>query len=148
MRKSYTDDRVNVLTSFVIEDNDGHKASYDVGDIEVSYYDENGNWTNADVQSAEQYENMTKDLLFANSYPSGHASGIWSAAMAMIELYPQKADLIMRAANDFAVSRTVSRFHWNSDVIQGKVVGSIMNPVCHAASDYNILLETARKECR
>ncbi|MBQ9215989.1 MAG: phosphatase PAP2 family protein [Prevotella sp.] len=148
MRKSYTDDRLNVLTSFVIEDNDGHKASYDVGDIEVSYYDENGNWTNADVQSAEQYENMTKDLLFANSYPSGHASGIWSAAMAMIELYPQKADLIMRAANDFAVSRTVSRFHWNSDVIQGKVVGSIMNPVCHAASDYNILLETARKECR
>lgn len=147
-RKSYTDDRLNVLTNFIIEDNDGHKASYDVGDIEVSYYDENGNWTHADVQSAEQYEEMTKDVLYANSYPSGHASGIWSAAMAMIELYPQKADLIMRAANDFAVSRTVSRFHWNSDIIQGRVVGSIMNPVCHAASDYSVLLETARKECR
>ena len=146
MRKSDSDDRLNVLTSFVIEDNDGHKASYEVGDIEVSYYDENGNWTNAAVQSAEQYEDMTKDVLYANSYPSGHASGIWSAAMTMIELYPLKADLIMRAANDFAVSRTVSRFHWNSDIIQGRIVGSIMNPVCHAASDYGLMLEKAKTE--
>jgi len=91
---------------------------------------------------------MTKDLLFANSYPSGHAAGIWSAAMSMIELYPQKADLIMKAANDFATSRVISRYNWNSDVIQGKVIGSIMNPVCHATSDYNSLLEAARTEVR
>ncbi len=146
LRKSFTDDRLNVLTNFVIEDNDGHKASYDVGDTEVPYYDENGNWTNAEIQSAEEYENKSKDKLYANSYPSGHASGIWSIAMTMIELYPQKADLIMRAANDFAVSRTVSRYHWNSDIIQGRVIGSIMNPVCHAASDYGVLLDAARKE--
>ncbi len=146
LRKSYTDDRYNVLTSFVIEDNDGHKASYDVGDIEVCYYDENGKWTNADVQSPEQYEDMSKDLLYANSYPSGHAAGIWSAAMTMIELYPQKADLIMRAANDFAVSRTIARYHWNSDIIQGRIIGSVMNPVCHATSDYSTLLEAARAE--
>ena len=84
--------------------------------------------------------------MYANSYPSGHASGIWSAAMTLIELDPLKADLIMRAANDFAVSRVVSRYHWNSDIIQGRVIGSIMNPVCHATSDYNLLLEEARKE--
>jgi len=145
-RKSDSDDRFNVLSCFVIEDNDGHKASYSGGGMEKYYYDENGNWTDATVQSPEQYEALGKDLLYANSYPSGHAAGIWSAAMTLMELYPQKADLIMRAANDFAVSRTVSRYHWNSDIIQGRVIGSIMNPVCHATSDYNLLLEEARKE--
>lgn len=145
-RKSYSDDRLNVLTCFVIEDNDGHKATYDVGDVEVPYLDEKGRWTNKSVQSEEQYEEMTMDALYANSYPSGHASGIWSAAMGMIELYPQKADLIMRAANDFAVSRTISRFHWNSDIIQGKVIGSAMNPVCHATLGYDNLLKAARTE--
>ena len=31
-------------------------------------------------------------------------------------------------------------------VIQGRIVGSVMNPVCHAASDYHELLETAKAE--
>ena len=146
LRKSYTDDRLNVLTCFDIEDNDGHWASYDVGDEEVPYLSDEGKWTDPEVQSVEEYEDMIKDKLYANSYPSGHSAGIWSAAMTMIEIYPQKADLIMRAANDFAVSRTVSRFHWNSDIIQGRIVGSVMNPVCHAASDYHELLETAKAE--
>lgn len=145
-RKSDSDDRFNVLSCFVIEDNDGHKASYNGGGMEKYYYDENGNWTDATVQSSEQYEGLGKDLLYANSYPSGHAAGIWSAAMTLIELYPQKADLIMRAANDFAVSRTVSRYHWNSDIIQGRIIGSIMNPVCRATSDYGVLFEEAKKE--
>lgn len=146
LRKSFSDDRLNVLTCFAIEDNDGHKAAYDEGDIEKYYYDEEGNWTKEDVQSPEQYEEMAKNLLYANSYPSGHSSGIWSAAMSMIELYPQKANLIMKAANDFALSRTISRYHWNSDVIQGKIIGSIMNPVCHATTDYAELLQEAQAE--
>lgn len=145
-RKSYTDDRLNVLTNFVIEDNDGHKLTYNDDGIEKYYYDEDGNWTNENVQSPEQYEDMVKDQLFPSSYPSGHSSGIWSAAMTLMEIYPQKADLIMKAANDFAVSRTVSRYHWNSDIIQGRVIGSVMNPVCHATKDYDVLLDAARKD--
>ena len=145
VRKSYTDDRLNVLTDFVIEDNDGHKPTYDVDGIEKYYYD-NGSWTSAEIRSEEDYENWTKNQLYANSYPSGHSSAIWSITMSLIELYPQKADLIMRAANDFALSRTISRYHWNSDVIQGKIAGSTINPVCHATSDYNQLLEAAATE--
>ena len=128
-RKSYTDDRLNVLVNFVIEDNDGCKATDEGEEVDV-----------------EAYESMWKDELYANSYPSGHSAGIWSMAMAMMELYPQKADLIMRAANDFSLSRTICRYHWNSDVIQGKIVGSVMNPVCHATPDYNKLYEAAASE--
>lgn len=147
-RKSYYDDRLNVLTCFAIEDNDGHKTTYDEDGVEKYYYDENGDWTNVYVQSEEDYEEIARDLLYANSYPSGHASGIWSAAMTLIELFPQKADLIMRAANDFANSRVISRYHWNSDIIQGRVIGSLMNPVCHAAFDYDTLLQAAKSESK
>lgn len=146
VRKSYTDDRLNVLSCFAIEDNDGHKVTYDDNGVEVYYYDEEGNWTHYLVQSEDEYEDYVKDMLYANSYPSGHAAGIWSAALTLIELYPQKADLIMRAANDFAVSRVICRYHWNSDIIQGRIIGSIMNPICHATTDYNRLLNAAINE--
>lgn len=145
-RKSYTDDKLNVLTKFVIEDNDGHKETYTQGNIEVPYYDKEGHWTKKSVQSKEDYENLMKDSLYANSYPSGHSSGIWSAAMTLMEIFPKKADLIMRATNDFANSRAVARFHWTSDTIQGRVVGSVINPICHAAVDYDKMLEKIKKE--
>ena len=112
----------------------------------MPYLSDEGKWTDPEVQSETDYEEMIKDKLYANSYPSGHSAAIWSAAMTMMEIYPQKADVIMRAANDFALSRAISRFHWNSDIIQGRVVGSVMNPVCHAAPDYFELLDAAKTE--
>lgn len=130
-RKSFEDDRLNTLQNYIIENNDGHEVTFGEG-----------------ITTPEEHENACKDALYASSYPSGHSSGIWSVAMTLIELLPQKADLIMRAANDFALSRVVSRYHWNSDVIQGKVIGSVINPVSHATADYSILLEEARKELR
>ena len=54
--------------------------------------------------------------------------------------------VILLVANDFAVSRTVSRYHWNSDIIQGRIIGSVMNPICRATSDYGVLFEEAKKE--
>ncbi len=63
-----------------------------------------------------------------------------------MELMPQLADKIMRAANQFAVNRTVARYHWTSDTINGRVLGSATNAVSHAASDYEELLEKSRKQ--
>jgi len=67
--------------------------------------------------SPEEYEEEEKKSLPSNSYPSGHSSGIWGCALTLIELMPERADLIMREANEFAVNRTIARYHWNSDTI-------------------------------
>lgn len=147
-RKSYTDDRLNVLVDFIIEDNDGNKETYWDGSKEAYYYDEQGHWTNAKVQSPEDYNNIEKDELWANSYPSGHSSSIWSGAMTMMEIFPELTDKIMREANLFAVNRTIARYHWTSDTIQGRVIGSVINPIAHAVKDFKERLEKSKSLVR
>lgn len=128
-KKSTSDDRYNVLVNFYIEDNDGRKTGY---------YDINGNWVYPDIiSSPEEYNEYMKKQLYANSYPSGHSSFIWSLAMSLMEIFPDHADNIIRCATNFAVNRTVARYHWNSDTINGRVLGSAINAVAHAASDYD-----------
>ena len=139
-KNSDTDDRRNVLTNIVIEDNDGQKTS--------SYgYNEDGIWVATPVERNE-YEEHQKNNLGANSYPSGHSSGIWTVAMMLCEAMPYKADLIMQAANQFAINRTISRYHWTSDTINGRVLGSIASAMCHATSDYDTLLNNVKKELK
>lgn len=138
MKNSATDDRRNVLVDFEIEDGDG---------CPTGYYDEKGNWVILNgVHSPEEFEEKSKHQLYANSYPSGHSSGIWGAAMALIELMPDKADKIMYAANRFSMSRSIARYHWLSDIINGRVLGTAQNAVSHAAVDYDEMIEKARRE--
>jgi len=137
-KNSTTDDRRNILTNFEIEDGDGSPTGY---------YDANGNWVYMDnIHNPEEYEEYQKNALYANSYPSGHSSGMFCAAMLLVELMPDKADLILRAANQYAVNRTICRYHWTSDTINGRVLGSATNAVCHAASDYYSMLDKIKKE--
>ena len=139
-KNSKTDDRRNVLTEFEIEDNDGNPTGY---------YNKKGYWVNPkEVNSPEDYEEDQKNSLWANSYPSGHSSGIFGGSMGLMELMPDKADLILRSANRFAINRTIARYHWTSDTINGRVLGSAQNAISHAASDYDTLLEKAREDIK
>ena len=136
-RHSYKNDRENVLVDFDIEDNDGNPTGC---------YNQDGEWIDKRIKSPEEFNNVMKDELWANSYPSGHSSGIWNAALTLMELIPVKADKIMAAANRFAVNRTIARYHWNSDTIQGRVLASCINPVMHCCSDYEERLKKAKEE--
>ena len=137
-KHSATHDRLNVLANFYIEDGDG---------CPTGYYDGTGRWVHPEqCASPEQYEEMCKNNLYANSYPSGHASGIMGVALALIELMPDKADAILAAAFDFSQSRSITRYHWMSDILNGLVVGCCQYFVSRAASDFSDLLAAADKE--
>lgn len=130
--------RRDVLTCFAIEDGDGHPTGY---------YDENGRWTVPDeVSSPEDYEAMQRRSLWANSYPSGHSAGITGAATVLTELMPGKADIILRTMNEFAMHRTLARYHWTSDTLIGRTIGAAIAPLLRTASDYDTLLAKAREE--
>jgi hypothetical protein len=138
-KNSETDDRRNILVDITIEDNDGEKES------SYGYYNDEGIWVHTEVE-ASKFAEEQKNHLGANSYPSGHSSGIWCVAMMLSELMPEKTDLIMREANEFSINRTVTRFHWTSDTIFGRILGSVANLMCHATTDYLTLLGIAKKE--
>ena len=138
-KNSSTDDRRNILVDITIEDNDGEKES------SFGYYNSDGIWVHTQVER-DKFAEEQKNHLGANSYPSGHSSGIWCVAMMLTEIMPDKADLIMREANEFAINRTITRFHWTSDTIFGRVLGSVANMMCHATTDYATLLKIAKKE--
>lgn len=140
-KNSTTDDRRNVLCDYDIEMNDGHPET-------SSHYNQSGQWVEVNVANItpEQYCENEKNYLFAASYPSGHSSGIWSAGMTLMELMPERADKIMKVSNQFAINRTIARFHWTSDTIIGRVIGSAANVMCHDASDFNTLLTNAKNE--
>ena len=136
-RKSSSDDRLNILCDFDIENNDG---------CPEGYYNQNGDWVTDNGWTENNFCENSKNNIYANSYPSGHSSYIWSIAMTLMEIFPNKANLIMQAANKFAVNRTIARYHWNSDTINGRVLGSAINPVMHAASDFDTRLEDAKDD--
>ena len=94
----------------------------------------------------EEFAEYYKKELWANSYPSGHSSGIMGGAMVLIELMPERADLILKALNQFAVNRTIARYHWTSDTRNGRVLGSATNAVVHASNDYIELLNKCKNE--
>lgn len=137
-KNSDTDDRRNILTNFEIEDGDGSPTGY---------YDENNKWVyRSGIGSPEEFEENAKNSLWANSYPSGHSAGIMGAALFLIELMPYRSDRILKAANQYAINRTITRFHWTSDTINGRVIGGAANAISHAASDYDDMLNASRKE--
>jgi hypothetical protein len=137
-KNSSTDDRRNILTNFEIEDGDGSPTGY---------YDKKGNWVYMNgIHNPAEFEEYQKTHLYANSYPSGHSSGMFCTAMVLMEMFPNKADKILKAANQYAVNRTIARYHWTSDTINGRVLGSATNAICHAASDYEELLNKSIKE--
>jgi len=135
---STTDSRWNALVNFDIEDNDG---------CPTGYYNKHNEWIYPDeISSEEEFVEYFQKRLWANSYPSGHSAAIMGVALILIEIYPHKADLILRAANNFAISRTIARYHWTSDTINGRIIGAATNAVCHAIKEYIETLEYIKNE--
>ena len=46
------------------------------------------------------------------------------------------------------MSRTIARYHWTSDTIHGRVVGSMFVPILHSVENYDTerLVDEAKKE--
>ena len=135
-KNSTTDDRRNILTNFEIEDGDGSPTGY---------YDQNGNWVYMNnIHNPAEFEEYQKNALYANSYPSGHSAGSFCTSMLLMELMPDKADKILKAANQYALNRTICRYHWTSDTLNGRILGSATNAICHATNDYDKMLNIAK----
>ena len=58
------------------------------------------------------------------SYPSGHTAIGWTQALVLAQVSPANADALFARGLAFGESRVVCNAHWQSDIIEGKVVAA------------------------
>lgn len=122
-------------------DGGGTKRNED-GSSSDWYVDVNGNgrWEKTDEPvSGTVYSGTATNLFPTNipstTYPSGHSAGVWVTALFLIQMLPNRIRQIFKAAYSYSVSRTIVRAHWNSDVIYGRTIGTMMPPLINAVRD-------------
>ena len=133
------DERHRALVNYPIEEGDGHTTGY---------YDKGGYYVDGNGNYIGDYVTFYQGQLYANSYPSGHSAFIMGVGMLLMEVMPDRADKILQAANEFANSRVICRYHHTSDTIHGRVIGSMMIPILHATTNYDLegMIKKAKEE--
>ena len=58
------------------------------------------------------------------SYPSGHTAIGWTWALVLTQAVPERTDALLARGRSFGESRLVCNVHWQSDVLQGRFMGS------------------------
>lgn len=86
------------------------------------------------------------DLRRNGSYPSGHASIGWAWALILSEIVPARADAIIARGRNYGESRLVCNVHWQSDIIEGRLLGAAAVARLHADPAFNRDLLAARRE--
>ena len=92
------------------------------------------------------YQETQADLAKDGSYPSGHSAAGWGWALIMSEVVPQRQDAILLRGRTFAESRVICNVHWQSDIVQGKVMGAATVAALHSNNQFMKDLATAKKE--
>ena len=90
------------------------------------------------ADSQEQVDKWSQEDGFVcekpKSYPSGHAAMTWTVALMLGQMTGDESRLQQyeRAAYQVGVNRTVARYHWQSDVIYGRLFGTMILPIINA----------------
>lgn len=80
------------------------------------------------------------------SYPSGHTSIGWTWALVLTTLAPDRADALLKRGRTFSESRLVCNAHWQSDILEGKVVAAGTVAKLHANAEFRSDLAAATEE--
>jgi acid phosphatase (class A) len=90
--------------------------------------------------------NEEKFLMTNGSYPSGHTAIGWAWALILSEISPGQNDAILARGRAFGESRVVCNVHWQSDVIEGRLMGAAIVARLHADPTFRADLEAAKAE--
>ena len=85
----------------------------------------------------------------ANSWPSGHASQTWAPAMYLCQMFGNNSNTwnirkqIIKQSYRLGSLRSIARFHWNSDILFGRLYATMLLPILNATktlfTNYNSL---------
>ena len=78
------------------------------------------------------------------SYPSG--GGSWAMALILSEIAPEKSDDILARGRAFGQDGVICNYSWQSDVNEGRILGSIVVARLHALPEFQAYIEEAKSE--
>lgn len=81
-----------------------------------------------------------------SSYPSGHSTMGYAMAVVLAKLAPEKADAIMRRAQDYAHNRLVCSMHYESDIVAGEALGTTVAAEMMTTAGFREEFDAARAE--
>ncbi|AIJ09753.1 MULTISPECIES: acid phosphatase [Edwardsiella] len=87
-----------------------------------------------------------KEMADSGSYPSGHATLGWAVALVLAEINPARQDALLQRGYQFGQSRVICGAHWQSDVDQGRLLGSAFVASLHAQPQFERDLAAAKAE--
>jgi acid phosphatase (class A) len=65
-----------------------------------------------------------EELKHDPSYPSGHTAMGWAWALILIELAPDRMDQLLMRGYTYGLSRMICNAHWQTDTLQGRLLGA------------------------
>ena len=81
-----------------------------------------------------------------NSYPSGHTTFGWTAALALAQAAPDRAQAILARAQEYGESRLVCAVHYPSDVQGGELLATATINKIAALPEFKRDLSCAKQE--
>lgn len=87
-----------------------------------------------------------KELRNTGSYPSAHSGRGWGTALLLTELFPDRADALLKHAYSYGESRVITGYHYESDVAAARLAASAVIARLHAAPAFQQQLALAKKE--
>jgi len=83
-----------------------------------------------------------------NSYPSGHATLAFSLAPVLTHLLPEKSQVILARASEYAEHRLVCGMHFRSDIVASQQYGTILALRLMETPAFRTQMEASQKELR
>ncbi len=80
------------------------------------------------------------------SYPSGHSAAGFAWSLLLSEIAPDRTTELVKRGEVFGQSRVVCNVHWESDVIEGRIVGAATVAKLHGNAAFVADMASAKSE--
>jgi len=89
---------------------------------------------------------VTYELPKSSSYPSGHSFRGMMTALVLVEVRPEHAAELIGRGEEFGESRVICGFHWESDILAGRLVALKIADALRSHREFNAEIEKIRHD--
>ena len=89
---------------------------------------------------------VTYELPKSSSYPSGHSFRGMLTGLVLAEVHPEHAPELINRGEEFGESRVICGFHWENDIVAGRIVALKIMEALRAKPEFKAEIEKIRQD--